>query len=304
MNRQKKTKVIKSGYSLLMLLLSLVGVVFAWFISTGNGYAQDINFSTIKAYDSLVSVDGGEVYKEECEMNLVVDDIKAMSGLGYLEEGRLLLYCPYTDPFTGAPVTNADNSWFLDQDIVANKNYVEMKIIIKSDSKGKVYIAKETAAVPYDLNDSSRLSSFGSFSEDYIAAAIRMSFVEVVDGKEELRLLYAPNRNIELIPPIEGNEEIEGWEIETSSTNHEDYYYYDSQNLVKISNNILDNGAIFSDTIAESGIYAGELVKREDGNYYCEIMFRAFLEGSDRECAAALAGGKFRTNIAFRSVFE
>lgn len=343
-NDLETAKLAKNAVMLMVIGLCTVGTALAWFFYMKNADVNTVNMVSISTLDSEIRVNSQQFGIEEVSFELPT--IQEISGLGYVKDDQLQLWKPMKDPFTGTPLSDSNNHWRLEfgqedasvpKELVPNKDFLEFMVTIRTNMEGTVYLSPESMVMPFDTKDKTRFSQFGCyldsdgemtdtpFSRDYISAATRVAISEIFTEEEDentvevekLRLIWAPNKDQELRAPLDDLENpIEtattGWGFLNESDSEQDYFYYDGEKVVKLTDeqrngvpiplNDEDDTFLFCDSLSDRGTKVGTLVLKEDGKYYCFLRVRIWIEGTDREAKSALAGGHFKTKLVFGSL--
>ena len=184
-------------------------------------------------------------------------------------------------------------------------DYIELELKFRSTSEMNVYLSGESIVEPIDSSDTNR-NIFGKFSKDFIAGAIRVAILEKNDdGSEELKMIWAPNPNIELI------KEDNIYELEDEEGTIETYYYYkydENENKIlkyKVSSEDYANKlfVIGSTNTTEAMVNNSPILtsinSSVDQIVEKRIIIRVWFEGTDREADQALSGGQVKVNLKF-----
>ena len=156
-----------------------------------------------------------------------------------------------------------------------------------------------------------------NLSADYIAAATRVAFVEVVDGEEILRSLWIPNDKTELyydsnnIPNVDPSGEREQYKyLHLNEDGEMEHYVYSAEDMMS-GNIIVGNphsmGAIETDAgLVPPTIGMNTPILSFDGSALQEkeLIIRIWIEGTDREADAALNGGDMTYKFAFTGIVK
>ena len=200
-----------------------------------------------------------------------------------------------------------------------NKDYLDFDLWFKNDSNISIYLDKNSYVYPeccsnandaiLNLNnnrsDIVRLSSYGDFSRDLIAGAVRVAFINyeydnssskyVLDDKPVY--IWAPNKNYEIVY------QNGYYEFNMNSTNYENYSYLKVTNSTNFKETRLTNvkdeiNASYADKTSAGDEKLFDI--KSTGN---EVKFglkvRIWIEGTDREAVEALKGGRFKFNLSF-----
>ena len=202
---------------------------------------------------------------------------------------------------------------------IENVDYLDFDLWFKNDSNISIYLDKNSYVYPeccsnandaiLNLNnnrsDIVRLSSYGDFSRDLIAGAVRVAFINyeydnssskyVLDDKPVY--IWAPNKNYEIVY------QNGYYEFNMNSTNYENYSYLKVTNSTNFKETRLTNvkdeiNASYADKTSAGDEKLFDI--KSTGN---EVKFglkvRIWIEGTDREAVEALKGGRFKFNLSF-----
>ncbi len=190
-------------------------------------------------------------------------------------------------------------------------DYLELEVKFRTTSTMNVYFSGESSVLPLNSHDTNP-NAFGDFSKDYIAGAIRIAFLEKEeDGSEELKLIWAPNPNVELVK----NKQSGKYSLRTNGPT-ETYYYYkydeDLKEVVKFA--VTDEEyankkfVIGSTKTTESMVNNSPILTTlsPELNEMVEqtMIIRIWFEGTDREADQALSGGQVSMNLKFIGMSE
>lgn len=198
-------------FKAVILLLSLIVIVFvaslAWFTYGSTAYADGINIRS-KADGVEVSWDGENFYYDLTERDPI--KVTGKTGLALNISGKdgvpaslklvtgngLDFFEPYLNRRTGT-ILQKNNVW---EGIQINENnstgkYIDIPLYFRSSTQRDVYLAGDSKVLPKDEN--ARISNYGPFSKDYIAAASRVAFLDY--EKKNCSFIWAPNADIELV---------------------------------------------------------------------------------------------------------
>ena len=207
-SRKTGRLIAKNLIILLVLIVVCVLFIWAWFTKSQKADADGINIKSF-ADGVQVSWDGENWYNDltaltdaEIQTGLVgpAMNISGEEGepeaLTLITGNGLKFYEPLLNRKTGAVLENADGSWN-GYDIAPSDStgkYVDIDLYFRSEMPKDVYLAGDSLVSPKDI--SQRISDYGSFSKDYIAAASRIAFLNA--DKTDCSFIWAPNSNIEL----------------------------------------------------------------------------------------------------------
>jgi len=299
MNKMRKKIVFTS--IVVILLVAIVGGTLAWFYLNEEvtvGYGSSI---FCEAGDSLeISlVENGAPSRWSSLIDYSAGQFTTVdiSGDGYH------LYRPteideHQQPvgFTPAVSSLADMNAY---------DYIEMEVAFRSLSKMNVYLSEESFIEPVDPKDSGT-NIYGNFSRDYIAGAMR---VAVIEGTE-VKMLWAPNSQYQLIQNANGSYDFKNGANGNSTPETSYHYFGEDENGELVEKEVTTDDyaskkfvvdstgankytsgkspAIISLNPATVGAYDQKVVK-----------IRIWFEGTDREAHQALAGGNVNVKLKF-----
>ncbi len=244
--------------------------IWAWLTKGSSAIADGINVKS-KGDGVQVSWDG-ENYYDNLQA-LKQEDVSTVGGangpalnisgaegkpapLKLVTGNGLQFFEPSLNRRLGTVLTNSDGSWH-GTDITSDNSdgkYIDIDLYFRSDVERDVYLAGDSAVSPKSTTD--RMSAYGAFSKDYIAAASRIAFLD--STKEKCSFIWAPNLNCRL----ESNES--GYQKYTTTTEEEikttvqgsldldnfscqedgnSYYFWTINETVLIDDNYKNSGA-------------------------------------------------------------
>lgn len=297
-----RNNVIKGGFELLLVIVSVFVVSYAWFVKTEKNSANDLVIKTKASRLLYVSLDDGETWSTELNLNLD-ENFKfnnEVTGNG------VNFYKALTKREDGMPITF--------KEAISGTDYLEFDILFKSNANLGVFLDSDSFAIPTAGREEANLvgdyaitkSAYGNFSRDLIAGAIRISFTEndYVDGeyisKLNSSLVWAPNKNYELIY----NNGV--YEFDINSNNSQDYRYIDSSNgfEYKYINDFKDNLNTDYDNDNANGDPMITKIDKDFNGGIKSVTVRIWVEGNDRETHDALTGGSFKLNLNFMGIVK
>lgn len=298
----RKNNILKGGFELLLVIVSVGVVSFAWFTDTKNNNTDNLTIKTKASRLLYISLDDGVTWSTELSLNLG-DNFKfnnEVTGNG------VNFYKAATKSDNGFPITF--------KQAIAGTDYLEFDLLFKANAKMGVFLDSDSYLIPNSGTDKDNLigeyalkkSSYGEFSRDLIAGALRVSFTEndIIDGEyfshDKSSLVWAPNKNYELIY----NKGIYSFDI--NSKNNQDYRYIDPSNgfEYKYVDNLKDN--LNTDYVNDNanGDPMITLIDPEVNEGIKSVTVRIWVEGNDRETHDALTGGSFKLNINFMGILK
>lgn len=211
----------KTFFKNLILALTLVIIVLlfciAWFSSRQEASASGLTVKSGSASgleSSLTGFDGTDwSFEHTKDVNLA---FPLITGNGEADK----FFLPVLNLSTGTPAyegSDPDSKWNSKRQVYSTKNpsgdggadYIEQDIYFRSEQPLSVYLRSDSTVSSQNIeafkNDEvfGNKSPFGSFPTDFIAAAARVSFSEVVTENdtdtESLKYVWAPNDTYELL---------------------------------------------------------------------------------------------------------
>lgn len=304
MNKNKKL-IIFSSISVI-LMLALIGGTLAWFYLNEEVSVSYGNSIFCEAGNSLeiALVEGGTPSKWSSSIDCSSGQVTTLdiSGDGYH------LYRPseideWQQPinFTDAVSSLEDSEEF---------DYIELELAFRSLSEMKVYLSEESFVLPADPEDDGE-NIYGPFSRDYIAGAMR---VAVIEGSQ-VKMLWAPNPEYQLIENSNGTYSFNSGEDGTSVPEEYYSYFYQGSNGRFLERDVTSDEYaskqyVVGSTGAKKGYTgnSGELISlcpQAEGEYDQKtVKIRIWFEGTDREAHQALAGGNVNVRLKFVGVYK
>ena len=192
-------------------------------------------------------------------------------------------FIPLLNRSTGEPIlSSSDGKYQSKRAAEANQDYYETDLWFRSNEKLDINLRNDSKISPKDINDNERKSTFGNFSEDYIAGAARVAFFNVdANGDETLNNIWIPNKNYELsnqsnFSPIEiytdGGGELSSDPDDTFGLN--DTSKYEKANLWIWEGHAVKNNSEINKLKDPRQIY----LNKADGIYYGAIDVESSLE--------------------------
>ena len=305
--------------SFVTLTFVLISSAFSWFLISKD---VDINFDTPLHVDLKggleVSIDDGEFFASSFALDCELPDVLDVSGDGinlftptaftgidndipvsYASATPIILTGDYT---SDTPVYNASNG-----------DYIELPLTFRSRQALSVYLSSSSFIRP--KNTSGNTSSYGSFSKDYIAGAVRAAFLEEVsDGVYENLLTWIPNPDYHLTYTSaqytatfsqndSGNREasypyVQSFEDDTITMGAFETYLETQRKVL-----IADAPSGDDSDQMESRILVTLTKANENDDYYTgSILVRIWIEGYDRESMIPLAGGNVSISLSFNAI--
>lgn len=295
-------KLLKGSFELLLVMVSVLVVTYAWFVTTAKNEAKDLNIKTKASRLLYISLDNGQTWDTELSLNLS-DNFKFNNEV---TSNGINFYKALTKREDGMPITFTSAESGID--------YLEFDILFKANAPLGVFLDSTSSIVPtagieeYDLigEGVARKSSYGDFSRDLIAGAVRIAFIEndYVEEKYipklKTSLVWAPNKNYELLY----NNSYYTFNI--NSTNGQDYKYINPTNGVnyELVDNLKDN---LNTDFVNDFANGDPMITKIDENFndgIRAVTVRIWIEGNDREAHTALTGGMFTLNLNFMGIVK
>lgn len=215
-------------------------------------------------------------------------------------------------------VVNPSGDW---PKAVANQDYLQFTVQMRSKEQLKVYLSSDSKATPASQvvtgencgNPSSYASGANAFSKDLIVGALRVSF----NNASSARKIWIPcpqyhlnnkvgsadytmttnaaiNTNATYVSPALTEGQPYYW---NNSYNH---YFYDKDKILNTQTvNVI---TALDDTITTVPTSGDTLLTTlaKDGDYYVgKVTFTVWIEGCDTEARRALVDGKFNLSLVF-----
>ena len=289
-NRIRKNKILKGGLELLLIIVSVLVASYAWFIQSKDISTHDLNIKTKASRILYVSLDDGETWSTELSL-----DLNNFKFNNEVTGDGVNFYKAATKREDGMPITF--------KTATAGSDYLEFDILFKADAALGVFLDSDSYVVPLAgvTEDvllgigATRKSTYGDFSRDLIAGALRISFTEndymdnVYYAGPKSSLVWAPNNDYELIY------DSGMYDFDLNSKNSQDYRYIDASNGFEYK--YIDNLRDELHTDFDNDMTNGDpMITKIDPNYndgIKSVTVRIWVEGNDRETHDALTGGSF-----------
>jgi hypothetical protein len=290
---ESKKKLADTGYKLGIIVFSLLVASYAWFTTGTDVDVSQLSIATDAYTDIELSLDGSSWSHQ---LNLQLGDNYSFSS--DVTGNGINLYKASEKDSTGAPI--------LFENAISNVDYLEFDLYIRSKTSSGIFLENNSSILPLagtnseDLlgTDVDRKSSFGNYSRDLIASAVRVSFVEhdyISENfviKDTPNLVWAPNKNYEMVY----NNGI--YTALIDSTNSQNYNYIDvvggvsngelrHVNLKDVISADYDTKRAYGDPILT------RLPNVIDDYNVAKMTIKVWLEGNDRDAVVALKGGIF-----------
>lgn len=298
----RNNKLLKVSLELLLIMVSVLVVSYAWFFRGTQVESKDLTIKTKASRILYISLDNGITWDTELSLNLG-NDFKfntEVTGNG------IKFYKALTKREDGAPITFTTAEKGVD--------YLEFDILFKANAPLGVFLDSDSYVLPSVGTTKNNLigqgvlrrSSYGDFSRDLIAGAVRVAFIEndyVEDQyvpKLKTSMVWAPNKNYELI--YQNNQ----YTFDINSTNSQDYKYVDAEEGINYINvdNLKDNLNTDFDNDYANGDPMITKIDENFNNGIKAVTVRIWIEGNDREAHTALTGGIFTLNLSFMGIIK
>lgn len=298
----RNNKLLKASLELLLIMVSVLVVSYAWFFRGTQVESKDLTIKTKASRILYISLDNGITWDTELSLNLG-NDFKfntEVTGNG------IKFYKALTKREDGAPITFTTAEKGVD--------YLEFDILFKANAPLGVFLDSDSYVLPSVGTTQNNLigqgvlrrSSYGDFSRDLIVGAVRVAFIEndyVEDQyvpKLKTSMVWAPNKNYELI--YQNNQ----YTFDINSTNPQDYKYVDAEEGINYVNvdNLKDNLNTDFDNDYANGDPMITKIDENFNNGIKAVTVRIWIEGNDREAHTALTGGIFTLNLSFMGIIK
>lgn len=212
-NKQTGGLIAKNVIIFIVLIAVCSLSIWAWFTQNTKATADGINITSkaegVKVswdgtnyYDNLTALESTGVVAEKTGLakNICNEDGTPYS-LNLISGNGLTFFEPNLNRRTGTVLTNSDDSWQgLDVTNTPEGKYIDIDLYFRGENKRDVYLAGDSKIDPKSTDE--RISDFGTFSKDYIAAASRVAFLSA--DKKSVSFIWAPNANVELVENTAG----------------------------------------------------------------------------------------------------
>ena len=317
-----KNKKIFPIVSLFILFLLTIGTTFAWFFINKEleiDYVSEIvceagtslEISMLNGIDEQSQEEIWTPYGSSIRCEGVIPKIEDVSGNGES------LYAPTSlinDPETGelmpeglVPASKMNSEGY--------GHYVEIEVKLRTTSTMNVFISGSSSIEPIEYQDTNR-NVYGKFSRDYISGAARVAILEKDDqGNEDLKMLWAPNPQVQLTKTIDYRGKLV-YDLKPASDVYETYSYYKYNETTKkiekyfvtsdeYANKEFTLGSTGTDeTFIDNSPLITSLTPSLDEVVEKRLVIRMWYEGTDREADQALSGGQVKMNLKFIGMQE
>lgn len=292
MKQKKQTApLVKPVLQVIVMILVLISAALSWFIFNNEVSLSQLDVNMKRATNVSISCDGGQ----EWSNNLIITQegeggsvpVTELSGNG------ANLYIPIVENKT---VTG----YYLPDLTQTKKSFIEFSVEVKADGPIQLFLGNESSITPLDL--SANLSSYGNYSKNYIAGAVRVALF----SDDNVPIIWAPNSTIEY---SQSNNTV------TYPGSVEDAYTYAiGENVTDIQS--VSTGGHTSGISNDGRFVWGDLSGIDDFEKMQPVLeidtpagqvatkkltVRLWIEGTDREAVLPLLGGRFKINLKFTS---
>lgn len=270
---RSKRSLLATGLVCLALLSTVATATYAWF-SINTTVTVGVSSLTAVTGDSIEISDDGTSWGSS--VSLTLDDLDST----------------VTD-------ISGDGKDFYNKSGHASTDYVEFDLQFRASSYYNIYLNSLSTVTPNAKTltgaSSDNKSSYGLFSKDLIAGAVRVAFL----FNDNVQLVWAPNSHYTLSGTA-GN-----YSVSTTDTSEKTYTYSLANNQTGTfgGDNFLATGAI--DAGAATTIYntknpVATIVPDTYGVVKAvTVKVRIWIDGNDPECVNPFLGGIFNTTLGF-----
>ena len=307
MSKQTNKKIYSTIVKLIAIIVSIFVFSYAWFVVNKENHLENIEIGTVKSNNILISQTGEDGWGSSLSINslneFVFNNEVTSDGINF--------YKAASKNDTGKPLKLVSAS--------KGEDYLDFDLWFKNDSNVSIYLDKSSAIYPQcciDVNnalvnttntrsDIERVSSYGDFSRDLIAGAVRVAFINYNYNEENNSYelddkpvyIWAPNRNYEIIYK-------DGYyDFDINSTNYENYTYMKylsstSFNETKLTNvkDVINASYVSKSSSGDEKLFE---IKSSGQDVKAGLKVRIWIEGNDRETVEALKGGIIKFNLSF-----
>lgn len=263
--------------SIIVLLLVLLGVTFAWFNMRDRSNISNIEVEIEGDGGYLLLSTDGTNYEPSLDYTSLLTSLALndVSGDGYT----------LNKPLGG--ISDADgllaSNW---EAATPNVDYIDIPIFVKTNVGNTLHLSMDKSYIS-PIDNVSNISPYGSFSRNYIAGATRVAIFEDVDSALSGKLFWVPNETYQL-------------------TKNAGVYTFDENGTPEVSYQYLKNVdgeytvTDFTDWAPQttSAITTANPVLINFDTEVKKVVVRVWLEGTDRESSIALSGGVFKVKLS------
>lgn len=302
----KKNKLIVANSILLVLLV--VGFAFAWFAVNYSNIVEGDQVEIVADSALEISFTGADgSWKNYLNLN------DSNSGVNFdtLEfrditgSGDGTFWKPALNQGSGFASVNSTDDWLPP---TANKEYIKFDLYMRSADPLTVSLGDGASVTPLNSPligaNAGNKSSYGNFSKDLVAGAVRVSATHGSNGRI---FTWIPRPNIYLAAGPEAG--ITSYDIITNAAaggtfsvgiNPYEHWYYPSKDSVMAQ---LTTNVITGDITTKNQQLLVNLTTKDaaTGYYQDKITVYVWLEGCDNEARRAFVGGNFKLSFALSS---
>ena len=311
MDKETQKKLKLTIIKLIAIIVSIFVVSYAWYVYEVQSDIAGVSVGTAKTNNILVSSNGESDWSANLDINVgenfIFNEEVTSDGINF--------YKAATKNENGNPTSFTQ--------AVINKDYLDFDLWFKNDSTISMFLENESIVYPesgtkasdliYDstlsnsnLENIIRLSSYGNFSRDLIAGAVRVAIIGYNYDEETSqyiledtpKLVWAPNKNYYIYM------EDGVYKADINSNVSQDYSFTKVNNTSNFNTsrviNLKDNiNASFSEKKAYGDPMLIRIETEEGVEKKAGIKVRVWVEGNDREAVQAVKGGIFKFNLSF-----
>ena len=307
MNKESSKKIYSTMIKLIAIIVSIFVFSYAWFVTNKENYLDNIEIGTVKSNNLQISQTGEDGWGSVLSINslneFVFNNDVSSNGISF---------------YKAVNIDDSGNPTKLVK-AMSNKDYLDFDLWFKNDSNVSIYLDKNSSVYPEccsNINDAVlninntrdeiiRVSSYGDFSRDLIASAVRIAFInynynestETYELEDKPIYIWAPNKNYEI------SYKNGYYDFDIDSTNYETYSYMNvisssSFNETKLTN-VKDEINASYESKSSNGDQKLFEIKSNGEEVKSGLKVRIWVEGTDREAVEALKGGKFKFTLSF-----
>lgn len=270
---RSKRSLLATGLVCLALLSTVATATYAWF-SINTTVTVGVSSLTAVTGDNIEISDDGTSWGSS--VSLTLDDLDST----------------VTD-------ISGNGKEFYNKSGHASTDFVEFDLQFRASSYYNIYLNSLSTVTPnakvLDGSTAENKSSYGNFSKDYIAGAVRVAFL----FNDNVQLVWAPNSHYTLSGTA-GN-----YSVSSSDTTEKTYTYSLANNQTGTfsGSNFLATGKI--DAGATTTIYTDKnpvatIIPDTYGVVKAvSVKVRIWIDGRDPECVNPFLGGVFNTTLGF-----
>lgn len=302
----KKNKLIVANSILLVLLV--VGFAFAWFAVNYSNIVEGDQVEIVADSALEISFTGADgswknylnLNDSNSEVNFDTLEFRDITGSG---DGTF--WKPALNQGSGFASVISTDEWLTP---TANKEYIKFDLYMRSADPLTVSLGDGASVTPLNSPligaNAGNKSSYGDFSKDLVAGAVRVSATHETNGRI---FTWIPRPNIYLAAGPEA--EITSYDIITNAAENGtfsvgndpyEHWYYPSKSsdMTRLTTNV-----ITGDITTENQQPLVNLTSKDaaTGYYQDKITVYVWLEGCDNEARRAFVGGNFKLSFALSS---